>query len=371
MTADTPAPDHPLRVLHVVQRFYPELGGTETHVAEVGRRLVDRGVQLTVLATDRSGRLPKREWRDDGYLVMRRRSFPRTRDYYISPGIVGVIREGPWDLVHFQGVHTAVPPIGMAAAASAGIPYVLTFHSGGHSSPARSRVRGTQWRVLTPLLDRAAQLIAVSRFEATRFSNATGIARDRFTVIQNGGSLPPVPQTRVVPGRILSSGRLERYKGHHHAIAALARLVATEPDAHLVILGRGPCEAELLEQAHRLGVADRVAIRALDPSDRLGMAHEVASAAVMAAFSEYEAHPVAIMEALTLGVPVVGFDVAGTGDLVEDGLVTGLPLNAPVDQVTAALHAAMTSQSREPARNLPTWETCTDQVLDVYRRVAR
>ena len=45
----------------------------------------------------------------------------------------------------------------------------------------------------------------------------------------------------------------------------------------------------------------------------------------MAALSEYEAHPVAVMEALALGVPAVGLDTAGIGDLVQDGLVRGVP----------------------------------------------
>lgn len=361
-----------LRVLHVVQRFYPELGGTETHVAEVGARLVQRGVDLTVLATDRTGALPRRERHPDGYLIMRRRSYPPSRDYYVSPGIVGVIREGPWDLVHFQGVHTAVPPIGMSAALSAGIPYLLTFHSGGHSSPIRSRMRGLQWRALTPLLSRACALVAVSRFEAGRFAEATGIPRDRFTVIQNGGALPPAPGVTAVPGRILSSGRLERYKGHHHAIRALAVLRRTQPEAHLVILGHGPCEAELRALASSEGVADAVEIRFLDPSDRAGMAREVASASVMAAFSDYEAHPVAVMEALTLGVPVVGFDVAGTGDLVEDGLVTGLPPGSSAQTMAAALDRAMGAGSSEAGvrASLPTWETCTDALVGVYHDVA-
>nr|WP_284289711.1 hypothetical protein [Angustibacter aerolatus] len=61
----------------------------------------------------------------------------------------------------------------------------------------------------------------------------------------------------------------------------------------------------------------------------------------MASLSSYEAHPVGIMEAVTLGLPVVGLDVAGTGDLVEDGLVTGIPGDATPDQVADALADAL------------------------------
>lgn len=365
------------RVLQVVQRFFPELGGTETHVAEVARRLAERGsIDLTVFATDRSGTLPRRESMD-GFDVVRRRSYPRQLDLYLCPGMIPVIRGGDWDLVHFQGVHTLVPPLGMLAALSARLPYVVSFHSGGHSSAARSAMRETQWKVLSPLLRRAARLVAVSRFEQAYFARAIGVDPSRFTVIGNGGALPEVPpEVLPVPGRIVTSGRLERYKGHHRAIAALPAVRRRIAEAHVVVLGSGPYESVLRELAARLGVADAVTFRSLPPGQRAAMAGELASASVMAAFSSYEAHPVAIMEAVTLGLPVVGFDVAGTGDLVQDGLVKGLPLDAGDELVAAALVAVLRQvrdggarQHSPVAVELPTWEGSATALAVVYADV--
>ena len=148
MTPETPTPqtgtERKPRVLMVVQRFFPEMGGIETHVAEVATRLAAQGeFDVTVLATDRSGRLARTEERD-GVHIVRRRSWPAERDYYASPGVAEVIARGSWDLVHVQGVHTLVPPLAMAAARASRTPYVLTFHSGGHSSALRRRSRGLQ-----------------------------------------------------------------------------------------------------------------------------------------------------------------------------------------------------------------------------------
>jgi len=167
-----------------------------------------------------------------------------------------------------------------------------------------------------------------------------------------------------VPGRIVSSSRLERYKGYHRVIEALPILRSSLPDAHLVILGSGPYEHEL-----RLEVADHVSI---DPRDRGSMARELASAQTLAAFSDYEAHPVAVMEGLALGVPVVGFNVAGIGDLVEEGLVTGLSPVASPEATAEALRTTMEGGRRSLADtvSLPTWETCADQLADVYRAVS-
>jgi glycosyltransferase involved in cell wall biosynthesis len=363
-----------LRVLSVVHRFLPELGGTETHVAEVTRRLVHQpDLELTVLTTDRSGDLPPDEV-VDGVRVLRKSAWPRDRDYYYSPELVQAVECGPWDVVHFQGVHTLVPPMGMRAARRARIPYVLTFHSGGHSSASRVAARGPQFRALTPLLRGADRLVAVSRFERRRVSALTGIPLEHFTVIGNGGALPPVTtDVTPVPGRIISSGRLERYKGHHLAIEALPAVRAQVPEAQLVVLGAGPYESELRALAERLGVRDAVTIKHVPPGDRAAMARELASSTVMTALSSYEAHPVSVMEAVSIGLPVVGFDVAGVSDLVEDGLVAGIPMGSPAPVVADRLVAALRAERPDGPRTgveLPTWETCAGQLATLYREVA-
>lgn len=359
----------PLRVLEVAPRFLPELGGMETHTFEVSRRLGGRDdLEVTVFGSDRSGTLPRTETAD-GFRIIRRQSWPRHGDLYLSPGLVRVITRGGWDVVHFQSIHTFIPIVGMVTARRAGIPYLLTFHTGGNSSPIRSAIRSRQWRALTPLLRSAYRLVAVSRFERALFERDTGLDRGHFSVIGNGGSLPsPPPGTTPVAGRIVSSGRLERYKGHHRVIEALPAIRATAPEAHVIILGSGPYEAELKALASRLGVTDAVTIRYVPGGDREAMAGELAQASVFAALSDYEAHPVAVMEALTLGVPVVGFDVAGTADLVEDGLVTGINPAATTAEVAAAITTALgrAAGERRPPTDLSTWEQSAAALAQLY-----
>ena len=368
--------ERPLRVLQVVQRFYPELGGLETHVAEVTSRLRSMpDIEITILATDRSGTLPAQEW-INGVRVLRRRSFPRTKDYYFSPGLVGVIRGGGWDLVHLQGGQTFVPLIGMLAALSARIPYVLTFHTGGYSTAARSLMGRVRTQALRPLLRRAAKLVAVSRFEKKSFVADTGIDAGHFVVINNGGALPAVrPGLRPVPGTIVSSGRLEKYKGHQRAIEALPLVRQSIPGARLTILGGGPYEAELRALTKQLGLTDAVTITHLPPWERSRMAETLATSSLMVALSNFEAHPVGIMEALALGVPVLGCDVAGIGDLVEDGLVEGIDVAAGPDQIAAAIVAMLRRTGADSGADvtdfaLPTWEECAEALADVYRQVA-
>ena len=239
----------------IATRSQPEIGGIESHVAEVAGRIAARGYDLELLTTDRSGSLPKRE-RVDGYLVRRFRAFPAGRDWYFSPGLFWAALRAKYDLVHVQGIHTLVPPLAMIAAILRRTPFLLTFHTGGNSSAFREKARRTQFRILSPLLRRAHTLVGVSVYEARRFEEIMGLPEGAITVIRNGGSLPPVREAVTPePGLVVSVGRIERYKGHHKAIEALPYLLKTRPEARVEILGAGPYEAELLALAEELGVA--------------------------------------------------------------------------------------------------------------------
>lgn len=353
----------------VCARYVPLMGGIETHVYEVARRIAAGGqYDVTVLTTDRTRELPKHEV-VDGVTVLRVPAWPRDRDYYFAPQISTVVgQQARWDLVHCQGIHTPVPVLAMRAARHSGVPYVASFHTGGHSLRHRNALRSLQWRLIGGLLRDAAALVGVSRFEADLITTQARLAGRPVTVIRNGGTLPaPPPGTTAVPGRILSPGRLEQYKGHHRVIEALPAVLRHIPEAHLVILGRGSYEQELRDLASRLGVADRVSIASLDPADRAGMATTLASARVVAAMSDYEAHPVAVMEGLSVGRPVVGLDTAGIGDLVAEGWVRGVPPRSSAVDLARILVAAMDEPPLVDPVKLPTWDSCAAELVEVYR----
>ncbi|MBE3558220.1 MAG: glycosyltransferase family 4 protein, partial [Ktedonobacteraceae bacterium] len=269
-------------------------------------------------------------------------AWPAERDYYIAPEVHSIVERGKWDLVHCQGCHTFVPPLAMLAARKAGIPYVVTFHTGGHSSRARNSIRGIQWRLLRPLFAHAARLIGVSRFEANYFCNLLRLPARQFAVIPNGAALPELPayaREGAEPGTrslIISVGRLERYKGHQRLIAALPRLRERRPDAHLLILGSGPYEAELRKLAQAVGVAEHVTIRSVPAGDRRAMAEILSQASLVALLSEYEAHPIAVMEALALRRPVLVADTSGLHELAEQKLVSAIPLDSTPEEVARA-----------------------------------
>ncbi len=353
----------------VAARCYPFMGGIETHVDEVGPRMAARGHQVDVLTTDPSGDLPVEE-DVRGMRVRRVAAWPKKLDLYWAPDVYAAIRRGTWDLVHFQGYNTFVAPLGMLAAIRSRIPFVLTFHSGGHSSRLRNAVRRPQHALLRPLIIRADRLIGVSEFEADFFSTRLRLPKERFAVVPNGAAmLRASPGVRVDPNLIVSSGRLERYKGHHRIIEAMPYLIERMPNARLRIAGKGPYEGELRKRVATLGLQSRITIAAIPAADRQGMTDLLASAGLFVLFSEYEAHPVAVMEAVALRRPVLTSDTSGLREIARKGLGRALPLDTAPKDLAAAIAEDLMNPRVVPDLDLPDWDACARSLSDIYREV--
>ncbi|NJM39703.1 MAG: glycosyltransferase family 4 protein [Anaerolineae bacterium] len=113
-----------MRLLIATPRAFPYMGGVENHVYQVSRRLAQAGVSVTIVSTDTDGHLPKTET-IDGVNMIRVRSHPRRSDWYFSPEVYRVARNGDaqgrkWDLVHIQNYLTFTSPLAMAGARARG-----------------------------------------------------------------------------------------------------------------------------------------------------------------------------------------------------------------------------------------------------------
>jgi glycosyltransferase involved in cell wall biosynthesis len=96
----------------------------------------------------------------------------------------------------------------------------------------------------------------------------------------------------------------------------------------------------------------------------------VSGADVMCLLSDYEAHPVAVMEALGTGTRALIADNSGLTELGEAGLAKTIPTDSAPDVVAAELLAIASSPRTAPPR-LQTWDDCAEQLHALYREVAR
>jgi glycosyltransferase involved in cell wall biosynthesis len=146
-------------------------------------------------------------------------------------------------------------------------------------------------------------------------------------------------------------------------------LIRRIPDARLHIAGGGPYEGELRALVESLGLEKRITIAPIPASDRQRLADLLASAGLFVLFSDYEAHPVAVMEALSLRRPVLVSDTSGLGELAAKGLCKAIPLDAAPKDIAAAMADEL--QARRQVRDLalPDWDDCAQALDEVYEDV--
>jgi glycosyltransferase involved in cell wall biosynthesis len=171
--------------------------------------------------------------------------------------------------------------------------------------------------------------------------------------------------------QIASVGRLERYKGHQRVVAALPHVLRTRPDATLWIAGSGPYEGKLRELANRLGVADRVIIEAIPAGAEQELAARLAAVDVVVLMSEFETHPLAMLEALALGRPVVVADTSGLSELAAEGHARAVPLNCDPAVLAEAVLAEVENPTRAETLLLPSWDDCAAAHHALYESVLK
>jgi sugar transferase (PEP-CTERM/EpsH1 system associated) len=137
-------------------------------------------------------------------------------------------------------------------------------------------------------------------------------------------------------------GRLDERKGHRYFLEAMAALAGQQLGVRGLVVGEGRERADIEARQAALGLGERVRILGYWPD----LAEALAAIDVFVLPSLMEGHPLAVLEAMAAGKPVVATRVGGNPAAVEDG-VTGL-LVPPRDP--GALARAITTIARDPER---------------------
>lgn len=171
---------------------------------------------------------------------------------------------------------------------------------------------------------------------------------------------------------VLSVGRLNREKGHHTAIAALAEL---DPPTRLVIVGEGEDRDRLEGLARTLGVSDRVVFAGGQPSERVAGYLAAADAFVFPTERD-EGAPMVLVEAMAVGVPVVASDIQQIAEVIGRSGENGfLVRTADLSGTVAALRAilsdpelgrAVGERGRQRVLGEYTLERMVERCVEVY-----
>ena len=216
-----------------------------------------------------------------------------------------------------------------------------------------------------------------------------GIGRKRqYAIVPSG--VPTEALRRAAPTRaeararlglprnayvVAGVGRFVPIKGFDLLLAALAEVVASVPAAHVLLIGDGEERSTLEAQAEAAGLGDRLHITGT-VTDVIGA---LAAADVLAAPSRNEGMGRVLVEAMALGLPVVGARVGGIPDVILDG---ECGLLVPPDDAAAlggalielgideALRAKLGAGARPRAEAFST-TVAAAAMRDIYDRLVR
>ncbi|WP_230688747.1 glycosyltransferase [Micromonospora sp. WMMD558] len=221
------------------------------------------------------------------------------------------------------------------AAADLDIPLVVTVHGQDVTrQPALPGLRGARQRHnLRVAFDRAALVVAVSEFIRDR-AVALGADPAKVRVHHTGVPVPPLPAPTPPGWDVAFVGRFVEKKGVDDLVEALGSLRPRRPRA--LFIGDGPLEGPLRARAAELGL-DATFLGAQPPevvADHLARSALLAAPSRTAADGDSEGLPTTILEAASLGLPVVATHHSGIPEAVVHG-ETGL-LGAEGDRAALA-----------------------------------
>ena len=334
-----------LRVLMLTDYLPPHFGGgVEKVVAELCGRLVRQGHTVAVL-TLRTVPAPKLEtngrltiYRAPAVDLTPRLGFQFAASAHVLTEAARVIRSFKPDIIHAHNLFFRTTEAASLLRTVCNVPLVTTLHLGkaeGGGGPLSLLIRTYEATIGKFVLNRSDYLIAVSDAVAEHARHIGG--RDTpMTVIPNGvdtGTFHPSSNGRNGKETVLFVARLVPNKGPEALIWAAPTVLARHPKAQFVFVGDGPLRIKLKAQAQQLGIENAVHF--------LGIRYDVPDlmreASLFVRPSSLEGMPLTVLEAMATALPVVATPIAGTGELIQDGL------NGHIVQVddTAALANAV------------------------------
>ena len=249
--------DKPLRIMMVVDGYYPSVGGAELQAGLLAAGLVRDGNRVKIVSEVIDG------------ITVERISYPRIR--FLGAMLLGIkfalklIRErGDYDAVHIHMVKNLAtvaglvrPLIGKCVVGK--ISGAWEFDGGVLD---RRKIGQPLYRIMNYFIKQSDYFQCISKYTEMMLVNS-GYPRDRSLMIPNGVDLSrfsssgPVSDGERRKINAVYVGRVETVKGLDILVSAWEKVCARH-DAHLYIAGDGPVRRELTDQAARLGLGERI-----------------------------------------------------------------------------------------------------------------
>jgi glycosyltransferase involved in cell wall biosynthesis len=315
------------KVCFVTPFFYPVIGGVETHILESGKELMKKGWKVYVVTSDsdRFGKVEKKEEIYEGIQVIRCKTLAKvTFGEVFFPAAKKVIEQINPDIIHFHAFrhwYNLLPFVFKQ-------PCFITPHWPDYRGQRHHAVQAIadvmDFTIGKNLLSVHDKICIVTEDERS-WVRAFSIPNNKILLTPN--ALPSEYNKSVKPGNfrkkyelgdkpvILSVARIHRSKGLDQLIKAATLF----PECEFVIIGKdGGAQEELEALIKRLGITN---VQFTGPVSEKEKRQAYASADIFCLPSHFEAFGIAILEAMSHGLPCIVTRKGGMPWVVQD---TGL-----------------------------------------------
>jgi glycosyltransferase involved in cell wall biosynthesis len=380
-----------VRVLHVVTLHTPtnDFGGPTRVALNLSRGLRARGVdaRIAALGDGFAGPLPDRVEGVPAYLHRARHVLPAFEVSGItSPGLLARARRlvRGADVVHVHLMRDLITLPFAVVAAAAGVPLVLQTH-GMIDPTGKTFAKAVDVLGLKRVLRRADAILYLTPAERDGVRAVVPGSRLRtFHRLVNGVTVQERRPARTGrPPTVLYLARVQERKRPQDFVAAIPAVLARHPDARFVLAGpdTGGLTGPMRELAGRLGVG--AALECPGPLGHDQVLAQLRRSDVYVLPSVVEPFAVSILEAMSVGLPVVAtrtgglspdIEAAGAGRLTDsrpDADNGPLVARAVLELLDPAANDKASEAAWQLVRDRFSIEAVVDDLLEVYRGVRR
>jgi len=294
-----------MKIIQVCPRYSPQIGGVETHVKELSKKLVEKGFEVEIYSTDPQNKKLSVKF-VDGVKISICRSFAPNESYYFSPTLYNLLKKARYDVIHAHSYH-AFPLLISALANGKRKPFVTTFHYYGHGYSAFRSMLHMPYKFFGHyIVNSAKRIICVSQHEKKIIESQFPIASQKTIYIPNGVNYRKFAKSKPILDedgfKILYAGRLSPEKNLRTLLFAYKELQEKIKGTKLIIVGRGPALLYLKKLSERLSLRNVIWTGGV-PHESIAGYYKSADVFVLP--SKKEVQCISVLEAMASGLPVV------------------------------------------------------------------
>lgn len=377
-------------VAMIAQVFYPSVGGAQTHTLRLSQKLRAAGIDVVVLTRHHKGLLHYEEV--EGVPTYRVGKGGGNKAVAALSYVAGSLHilHSLRNRIHIIHSHQMISPmtIGLMARAISNKRLVINPHRSGSLGdvgiltlrrPLTGRPRILAARrmsdafvCISPAVHQ--ELADLGMRKEQLWDIANGVDVEHFSPLASSKRAEQRRELQLPTGNIVMfAGRLVAEKGVNILLQSWPAVKAAVQDAHLVLIGEGDKKTELQELTRQLGLQETVTF--VPSTANVAPYLQVADAFVLPSFAE--GLPVALLEAMAVGLPCIATATSGSLQLIEDYKTGRVVPIGEVEPLARAITDALTleeahqwganARQRVIANN--SLDAVTHKYIEMYERI--